>query len=211
VIIDAAQTMAHQHQLLIGTQPDAICFSAHKMYAASLGGIVIRKDLLNSLQTDFIGGGMVSGVKANGFSLIPDEPETKLEPGLQAWGEIAALGAAVKWLNTVKPNGQDRHDYIIQLSQQLFDGLKTLKGVTLINQTAAPVISMYSEKYDAHRLALFLSAAGIMVRSGYFCCHYYLIEQRQLPPLVRFSLGLHATPADIDKRIQTLQKLIGKA
>lgn len=211
VIIDAAQAMAHQHQLLVGSQPDAICFSAHKMYSASLGGIVISKDLLASLETAFVGGGMVSGVKETTFALIPDEPETKLEPGLQAWGEIVALNAAIKWLNDIKPNGQDRHEYIADRSQQLFDGLQTLKGVTLINQSVAPVISLYSDKYDAHRLALFLSAAGIMVRSGYFCCHYYLIEQRQLPPLVRFSLGLQTTPADIDKTIQTLQKLIGKA
>jgi selenocysteine lyase/cysteine desulfurase len=37
VILDAAQAMAHQRKLLLKTTADAICFSAHKMYAPSLG------------------------------------------------------------------------------------------------------------------------------------------------------------------------------
>ena len=206
VIIDAAQAMAHYHEMLIDCDADAICFSAHKMYAASLGGIVIRKDLLQSLNINIIGGGMVSAVREQTYDLLPDEMPSWLEPGLQAYGEIISLNHAIKWLQTVKPQGLKPTDYIAKLSNQLFVGLSDIPNLQMINKSPSPVISFYSPNIDSHRLAIFLSGAGIMVRSGYFCCHYYLIEKINTPPLVRLSIGLHTTEDDIIKTIEAIKK-----
>ncbi|MEI6237514.1 MAG: aminotransferase class V-fold PLP-dependent enzyme [Candidatus Saccharibacteria bacterium] len=207
IIVDAAQTMAHNHEILIGCDADAICFSAHKMYGASLGGMIVRKELLQKLDMKFIGGGMVSSVRKQQYTLLSDDIASWLEPGLQAYGEIICLNQAIKWLKTVKPYGQKPVDYLRQLSGQLFDGLNNIPNVILINSAPSNVISVYSKKVDAHRLAIFLSASGIMVRSGYFCCHYYLLEEQKLPPLLRFSIGLHTTKQDIDKAITTMTKI----
>lgn len=207
VIIDAAQTMAHYHEILTGCEADAFCFSAHKMYSSSLGVIVIRKELLKQLDIKFIGGGMVSAVKHDSYQLLPEkEMYSWLEPGLQAWGEIISLGRAVEWLENVKPHGLKPAEYIAKISQQLYDGLLSVPGLKILNNQASSVISVYSENIDAHRLAIFLSGAGIMVRSGYFCCHYYLIEKLHMPPMLRFSIGLHTTETDIIKTIETLKK-----
>ena len=206
VIIDAAQTMAHYHELLIGCQADAICFSAHKMYAASLGVIVIKNDLLTSLNKKFIGGGMVAGVKEDSYTFLPDEMSAWLEPGLQSYGELISLKAAIKWLNSVKPHGLKRADYIEKLSNQLYEGLTKIAGLTILNIKPSSVISFYSKNIDAHRLAIFLSASGIMVRSGYFCAHYYLLEKLKMPPLVRFSIGLHTTENDIIKALEIIKR-----
>lgn len=206
VIIDAAQTMAHYHETLIDCGADAICFSAHKMYAASLGGIVVRKDLLQSLNKKIVGGGMVAAVREQTYDLLPDDMSSWLEPGLQAYGEIISLNNAIKWLQTVKPQGLKPADYIAKLSDQLFAGLSEIPGLVILNKESSSVISFYSQNIDAHRLAIFLSGAGIMVRSGYFCCHYYLIEKLQMPPLVRLSIGLHTTPDDIIKTIESIKK-----
>ncbi|CRH94811.1 Uncharacterised protein [Chlamydia trachomatis] len=46
-----------------------------------------------------------------------------------------------------------------------------------------------------------------MVRSGYFCCHYYLKETKKLPHLVRISIGLHNTRKDIDKLKEILERI----
>lgn len=206
VIIDAAQTMAHYHELLIGCQADAICFSAHKMYAASLGVVVIKNDLLTSLDKKFVGGGMVAGVKEDSYTFLPDEMSAWLEPGLQSYGEIISLKAAIEWLNSVKPHGLKRTDYIEKLSNQLYEGLIKIEGLTILNKKPSSVISFYSKNIDAHRLAIFLSASGIMVRSGYFCAHYYLVEKLKMPPLVRFSIGLHTTENDIIKALEIIKR-----
>ncbi len=207
VIIDAAQTMAHYHELLVGCEADAICFSAHKMYAGSLGVIVIRKDLLKTLKIGVIGGGMVSSVTKQGYTLLPDDITSWLEPGLQAYGEIISLKHAILWLKTIKQDGLGPSQYIEKLSKFLYQGLAEIPSIKILNKSPSSLISIYSESVDAHRLAAFLSTSGIMVRSGYFCCHYYLLEKNKYPPLLRFSIGLQTTEDDIRKTIDIMKKI----
>ncbi len=208
VIVDAAQALAHNADILYKTQADAICFSAHKMYAPSLGVMVVRKDLLPKLDTTFIGGGMVDDVNKNDFKASYDNPDkfyTKFEPGLQAWGEIIALGAAIDWLEKVPKKAKlDLSNY----SKQLFDFMTKEPKIHLVNAKASSVTSFYVEGLDSHLLGAALADEGIMARTGYFCVHYYLDHVKKYPPLVRISLGLHNSQSDIDKIIKVLRKVI---
>ncbi len=210
VIIDAAQTMAHEYALLQSTNADAICFSAHKMYGPSLGVVVVKNTLLQSLEHSIVGGGMVFGVKKDSYQLLPDDLSSHLEPGLQAYGEIIAFGAALDWLRTLKIDGATPKQHMYGLAERLYDGLVGNPRIHMIGNQARPVMSFSVDGIDAHRFAVFLSTGGIMARSGTFCCHYYLDEICKSPPLVRFSLGLHNTPADIDKTLQTVDSLTQK-
>lgn len=200
VICDAAQTMACHHDLLKKCSVDAICFSAHKMYSASLGVVVAKKSLLDKLQLNFVGGGMVSQVRADDFDVLP-EPNVNLEPGLQAYGEIVALKEAINWLE------QYNHGQRNNLSHTLFDGLREINGFTTFNQAPSSIVSGYFQGLDSNLVAEALSDANIMVRSGYFCCHYYLITTLHMPKMLRFSLGLHNNQADIDKLLATMQQI----
>jgi len=208
VIVDAAQAMGHSRALLQKTEADAICFSGHKMYSASLGVVVARPELLASLELGFIGGGMVQDVREEDFDLVQGDPAALLEPGLQAWGEIIALGRAIRWLGDVRPGGASPAEHIAGLSGRLFDGLAAIPGLTLLNAAPSPVASVYAAAQDSHRLAVFLSHSQISVRSGYFCAHHHLKEQLGLPPLLRFSLGLHSSESDIDSATQALARLM---
>lgn len=207
VILDAAQTMAHYHSLIKGCGADAICFSAHKMYSASLGVIIINNKLLDSLDKRFVGGGMVSTVDEQTYTLLADDRNSWLEPGLQAYGEIIALNQAIKWRQSFSVNGLSVTAFLDQKSSALYQGLSQIPNVVMINDRPSSVISFYSKKTDAHRLATFLSASGIMARSGYFCCHYYLLNKRKLPPLIRLSIGLHTTDEDIEKTNNILARI----
>jgi len=209
VIIDGAQAVAHAQSLLRGVEADAYCFSAHKAYGASLGVVVARKDLLMSLEVTFIGGGMVEDVTERDYELLPEgEIHTRLEAGLQPWGEIIALGEALRWQKAFRYEGRTAEEHEAHLAQRLYDGLHGIPGLTMLGGAPAPVISVYSEQHDAHQLALFLSEAGVMVRSGYFCAHHYLKEKLALPPLLRFSIGLHATEEDIDVAVRTMTTFV---
>jgi len=205
IIIDAAQALAHNADLLHKTDVDALCASAHKMYAPSLGIIVARKDLLQKLDTTFIGGGMVDDVLADTYKLSytnDSHIHSRFEAGLQAFGEIVALGAALDWLSrqSLKP--------LYKNSERVFNFLKSHPKAHLINTTATPTISFYVEGLDSHLLGLALSREGIMARTGYFCAHYYLDHQQHLPPLVRLSLGLHNRESDLDQLEAALEKVL---
>ena len=206
IILDAAQVMAHNHHLLQETEADAICFSAHKMYSASLGVMVIKKTFLSNLNLTFLGGGMVDDVEKNSYLLSAehdDKVHTAFEAGLQAWGEIIALGAAIDWLEQLSPADSERLE---ACETKLFDFLQKQPKIHCLNQEKSSTFSFYIEGIDSHLLAEALSDQGIMVRSGYFCVHYYLDHKLHLPPLVRVSLGYQTTESDINKLISILRK-----
>ena len=209
VIIDAAQAMAHSSEILHKTEADAICFSAHKMYAPSLGGMVVRRDLVKYIDTSFIGGGMVDDVDKETYLLSSDNKEhlyTKFESGLQAWGEIVALGAAIDWLNDLPKSA---HLKLAEQSKRLHDYLAEHPKIHLVGaaDNIATTMSFYVDGTDSHLLGAALADEGIMARTGYFCVHYYLDHVCHYPPLIRFSLGYHTRESDIDTVIKILDKL----
>lgn len=206
IVLDAAQAMAHNYQLLQETEADAICFSAHKMYSASLGVMVVRKTLLKNLNLTFLGGGMVDDVEKNSYLLSAehdDKIHTAFEAGLQAWGEIIALGAALFWLEKLPASAKERLE---SCETKLFDFLKSQPKIHCLNQEKSTTFSFYVEGIDSHLLAEALSDQNIMVRSGYFCVHYYLDHKMHFPPLIRVSLGYQTTESDINKLITILRK-----
>lgn len=207
VIVDAAQAMAHSREVMEGCGADAIVFSAHKMYSASLGVMVVKKDLLSKIESSFIGGGMVDDANRDGYKLSSGSDHhihTVFEAGLQGWAEIVALGAAMKWLKKAEKNKGE----LMRLSKKLHDFLKTKKNVVVINKEVGPVIAFYHKKIDGHLLASGMSGKGIMARSGYFCCHYYLDHVKKYPPVVRFSLGYHTREGDVERAIEVLDKVL---
>ena len=207
IIIDGAQTMAHSLDIVQGIEADAICFSAHKMYAASLGVIVWRDDLMKYLVNGFLGGGMVDDVEKDTFVLSAEGKEhryTRFESGLQAWGEIVALGKAIDWMNSLPKSAWKNLE---SNYTELFEFLNSSDRVHMVNLEPNPTMSFYVDGLDSHLLGAALSREDIMARTGYFCVHYYLDHVLGLPPLIRFSLGLHNRPEDIEK-VKTMMKKV---
>ena len=166
IIIDAAQAMAHSSDVLHKTEADAICFSAHKMYAPSVGAMVVRKDLLPKIETQFIGGGMVDDVDKESYLLSsdknPDHLYTKFESGLQAFGEAIALGAAIDWLNGLPKRD---HENLQRNYEELFEFLSKSEKVEVVNHEANPTMSFFVKGIDSHLLGEALGAEGIMART----------------------------------------------
>ncbi len=207
IIVDAAQAMAHYHEMLEKTEADAVCFSAHKMYAPSLGVIVARRDLVPRLRLSFVGGGMVDDVFENRYILSAEgnkeHVHTIFEPGLQAWGEICAFGAAIDWLSSRTKADKKR---LADCTRELDEFLRSREKVKMVGVEANPTMSFYVEGVDSHLLGAALGKEGIMARTGYFCAHYYLDKVCKYPPLVRFSLSYATRESDIER----VKKALGK-
>ncbi|MCL1801636.1 MAG: aminotransferase class V-fold PLP-dependent enzyme [Promicromonosporaceae bacterium] len=207
IVVDAAQAAPHALPALKGLAADAICFSAHKLYGASLGVVVARNEFLKSLALTFVGGGQVSAVGTDTFTLLP-EPHVRLELGLQAWGEIIALGAAYDYLASyagLVGEGLEAREH--RLGVALYDGIAALGKFQMFGPRGSSLISVIPKGGDGHRFAVFLSKAEIMVRSGYFCAHHWLEGQLKLPPLVRFSLGAQNNDSDISYTLDMVGRL----
>ena len=200
IIIDAAQAMAHYYEMLEKTEADAICFSAHKMYAPSLGVMVVRRDLVPKLTQNFIGGGMVDDVFADRYLLSAeankDHVHTIFEAGLQAWGEICAYSVALDWLTSRTKADKKR---LVDCTRELDEFLRSNPKVKMVGRQANPTMSFYVEGLDSHLLGAALGKEGIMARTGYFCAHYYLDKVCKYPPLTRFSLSYATRESDIER------------
>ena len=208
LVIDAAQAMAHSADILKGVEVDAICFSAHKLYAPSLGVIVWRDELAAKMDVGFVGGGMVDDVKEDSYLLSAEGKEhryTRFEAGLQAWGEIVGLGAALDWLDKLPKKAWQNLE---NNTRELYEFLNSSEKVHLVNKEPNPTMSFYIDGLDSHLLGSALSRENVMARTGYFCAHYYLDHVLGLPPLMRFSLGLHNRPEDIQKVKKVMAKII---
>ena len=151
---------------------------------------------------------MVDDVEKESYLLSAENPEhiyTKFESGLQAWGEIIALGEAIDWISNLS---KKEHKNLEGNYTRLYEFLASSKKVHLVNEEANPTMSFYVEGVDSHLLGSALGDEKIMARTGYFCAHYYLDKVRNFPPLIRFSLGYHNRPEDIDKVIEKMEKIV---
>ncbi len=204
LLLDAAQSFGHDPAGLRAIDFDAAFGSGHKMYGPSIGFIVIRRALLRSLQPFFLGGGAVEDVERDAYTLHHGEEEhAVLEPGLQNWSGIVGLREAAAWLRTQKIAEREH-----PLADALFARVAAIPKVTVVNGKPGSILSLYVEGIEAHRLALYLDEKNVMCRSGHFCCHYELQHRRTLPPLLRASLGLHNTMADVDRFVSTLEAVV---
>lgn len=206
VLLDAAQSFGHDISRLRGLDFDAAFGSGHKMYGPSIGVIIIKRSLLSRLEPFFVGGGTVTDADRDAYSLMGpgEEAHAVLEAGLQNWGGILGLAAAVEWLNGQNERANNLH----MLTEELFLGLRAMPRVRLMNRAPSSIMSFHVDGIDAHQLALFLSERDIMCRSGAFCCHAYLTHQLGLPPLVRVSLGLYNTRAHIEVFLSSLTTIL---
>lgn len=207
IILDGAQTMAHYHEILEKTEADAVCFSAHKMYAASLGVMVVRRDLVPKLKLGFVGGGMVDDVFEDKYILSAGSAEhvsTIFEPGLQAYAEIISLGVAIDWLEKRTKADKKR---LMDCARELDEFLRGKEKVHMVGAGVNPTISFYIEGVDSHLLGKALGGEGVMARAGYFCVHYYLDKVLHLPPLLRFSLSYATREEDVE-RVKRVMKNI---
>lgn len=194
VLIDAAQGALYGKEILRKADFDMLAFSGHKIYGPSIGIIVIKHTLLARLKQTLLGGGMVEDVSEHAFTPLKGEyASTLLELGLQDYAGIVGLCEALRW--------NKKHDFsdIKNHAEEIYNWLSAQPSVHVVNSAPGPVISFYSDKIDAHQLAIYLSEQGIMARSGYFCCHYYLKHIKNYPPLLRISLGAHNTKEQVEK------------
>ncbi|PIV90730.1 hypothetical protein COW46_01125 [Candidatus Gracilibacteria bacterium CG17_big_fil_post_rev_8_21_14_2_50_48_13] len=189
-LIDAAQTAAQRPKWVGEAKPDIIVFSAHKAYAPSLGVLLVRKEIFAHMRWTITGGGMVEDVSGHHVTFLQGADPALLEPGLQNWAGIIALGRALSWL--------DQQQKLEPLTAELHRLLRSRNDLLFTTEEHHSTIAFHTPKIGSHVLAKMLDSQGIMVRSGYFCCHHYLKNEHGLPPHVRVSLGHHNTMRDLE-------------
>jgi cysteine desulfurase / selenocysteine lyase len=232
IVVDAAQLVAHRE---LDVRPhddpahlDAVAFSAHKMYAPFGSGALVADRAMFGAHPDHVGGGTVRAVTLDevAWADLPDREEAGTPNVVGA----VALEAAARWLATSGLQSIASHER--ELVRYATPRLAAVPGLKLYGPRTGDRVGVLPFTVDGLDHA-FVAAVlgfehGIGVRNGCFCAHPYvghllglgraassaLLERvaagdrRDVPGLVRVSLGCHNRAADIDRLVDALEALV---
>ena len=222
VAVDAAQLAPHRPIDLATLGADYLAMSGHKLYAPFGAGVLVgRADWLDTAPPYLAGGG------ASGW--VGDEPDQVAwvpGPGRHEGGTPNLLGAvalakACAVLDRAARNGAVAHER--QLLDRRRTGLGSIDGVTELSvfgpaQPRVGIVSFTVRGVAAGQVASRLATEhGVGVRAGSFCAHPLLRHLLSRDPstvdwaAVRASLGLGTTAGQVDRLIQAVAGIAGRA
>ena len=181
-VCDGAQGAPHLTVGFDSLGVDAYAFSGHKMLGPmGIGGLIAKRDLLESMPPYQMGGDMIAlvGDNATTWNVLPH----KFEAGTPNVEGAVGLAAAVGYLESL---GMDKvHAHETALVRYATERLATIEDLTLLGPPAVRrggLVSFTLRDVHPHDLSQLLDAENIAVRAGHHCAQ----------PLMR-ALGVNAT------------------
>ncbi len=235
ILVDAAQAVAHVETTLSKNKSneeiDFLFFSGHKVYTPTAPGVLVaKKNILESLSGQDLGGGSVSDVSYYDYQLLKEYPHREQSGTPNIVGAIA-LARVLQELNNYGFEEIEKHSN--GLNTELFDALTSLPNIVVYGDHNADRLSALSFNHtniDHGLLAAILNDYySIAVRNECFCAHPYvssmlkealweldlstIAEAKQAAfinskrGMVRVSISLYNDSGDIESLISALTEI----
>ncbi len=227
LFVDAAQLAPHRPIRMQTQGIDALCLSAHKLYAPfGVGVLVVPTDLLYRAPVD-AGGGSVDMVTE--VDVIWSAPSQRHQIGSWNTVGIVALAAACRELTAQGWDAIESHEEF--LLRRLHEGLRAIPGLTVFvpndgHRTAVVPFAIQGWHHDVLAAEL-ADRYGIETRAGAICSHRLVrrwlgvseVEQREVESrilggdpsasygVVRVSLGCYNTQNEVDRFLEVVRKI----
>ncbi|MEZ4773650.1 MAG: cysteine desulfurase [Bacteroidia bacterium] len=207
VLIDGAQSIAHQPVDMQALDCDFFVCSGHKMYGPTGIGILFGKEThLEAMDPYQFGGEMIRSVSFSEttWNTLP----WKFEAGTPNIAGAAGLGAAIDFLENIGMENIRRQEE--KLLHYATEQLAGVEGLQIVGQAAekSGIISFTWKNVHPHDIATILNESGVAIRAGHHCTQP-LMQLLGLPGTARVSLGVYNTTADIDLLIEALERVRG--
>lgn len=204
VIIDGAQSMAHQVIDVQDINCDFYVFSGHKMYAPmGIGGLYGKMEWLEKMPPYQFGGEMVDKVsfEKTTFNKVP----FKFEAGTPNVGAALGLETAVKFIQSIDRQEVERHEEM--LLNYATEQLSGIEGVRFIGQSSKRngLISFLIDGIHPYDLGTLIDKMGVAVRTGHHCAEP-VMTFFGIPGTVRASFAMYNTKEEIDIFIKAVDK-----
>lgn len=204
VLVDGAQSIAHQSIDVQDIDCDFFVFSGHKVYAPMGVGVLYGKEhWLQKMPPYQFGGEMVDqvGFDQTSFNVLP----FKFEAGTPNVGAVLALETALRYLD--KLGMENVAAYEKYLLDYLQNRLAEVDGIRFIGQAPAKaaVCSFLVGNTHPYDLGTLLDKMGIAVRTGHHCAQP-VMEVFNIPGTVRASLAVYSTTEEIDQLADAVKK-----
>ncbi len=211
VLIDASQWVSHRVTDVTELDCDFLCFSGHKMCGPSgIGVLYGKRQFLDEFSCKSVGGGMVTGVHADGHELhrLP----YRLEAGTPNIEGAIGLAAACRYLNSVGLDNANRH--VRKLTEYCLERLSQIPEVSIVGprdiDRRGAIVSFNADTIEANGIARILSDRfNIIARSGYHCAQP-AHQSLGLRPTVRVSFSLYNAKHEINCLAEALQTICSR-
>jgi cysteine desulfurase/selenocysteine lyase len=207
-VVDAAQSAGHGSLDVQAMGCDFLALSGHKMCAPTgIGALYGRRALLDKLEPDETGGGMVVTVDFEGARWKP-APEG-FEAGTPNIAGAIGLAAACDYLDSIGRDAIAEHD--ARLASLAVERLAALPGIRLLGpragQDRSGVVSFAFPDVHAHDVVTFADQDGLALRGGHHC-NQPLMRKLGLTGTTRASFYLYNTPEEIDILVASLRRIL---
>ena len=207
ILIDAAQSIAHQEINVKNMNCDFLVFSGHKVLGPTgIGCLYIKKDHLNDLEPYQTGGQMISQV--NEYDSTWNDSPFKFEAGTPNIVGAIGLGVAIDYLKEINISRVKIHNQII--TEYCLDELRKIDKLKVyghINNNTGPVISFNIDGIHSYDLAQLLAQQKIYIRSGHHCAQP-IMRKLNIESSNRLSLYIYNDLKDIDCFIKAIKNSI---
>ncbi|HSW89490.1 MAG TPA: aminotransferase class V-fold PLP-dependent enzyme [Patescibacteria group bacterium] len=231
-VLDAAQSAPHMpidfH--LLGV--DFMAVSAHKMLGPmGIGGLFIKKELLQTMKPILFGGGMIGEVTKQSATWSEDL-EDRFTAGTPDVAGAVGWAAACDYLTKLGMKKVFEHDQmLVKYALEELSKIPEIKIIGPINSTQytgnsaqghteknyvlrtadyelnrCGSVAFVYEGVHAHDVAQILDSEGIAVRSGHHCTMPLHVEMG-LAASTRASFNVYTTKEDIDALVKALAKV----
>ncbi len=204
VIIDGAQSMAHQVIDVQDIGCDFYVFSGHKMYAPmGIGGLYGKMEWLEKMPPYQFGGEMVDTVsfEKTTFNKVP----FKFEAGTPNVGAALGLETAVKFIQSF--DRQEVEAYEDELLRYATEQLANIEGTIFIGQAPKRngLVSFVIDGIHPYDLGTIIDKMGVAVRTGHHCAEP-VMTFFGIPGTVRASFAMYNTKEEIDVFVKAVEK-----
>jgi cysteine desulfurase/selenocysteine lyase len=207
VIVDGAQAAPHMNVDLQNINCDFYVASGHKMYGPTgIGFLYGKRALLDAMPPWRGGGEMISSVSFDVPTTF-NVPPYKFEAGTPHISGAIALGAAIKWMESVGLENIAAHE--LALTKYAHEKLLQIEGLRIYGtaENKAGVVSFLVEGTHPSDLGTLLDQLGVAVRTGHHCTEP-LMDWYKIPGTVRASFGAYNTFDEIDALVAALERAI---
>ena len=204
VVIDGAQSMAHQVIDVQDLDCDFYVFSGHKMYAPmGIGGLYGKMEWLEKMPPYQFGGEMVDTVsfEKTTFNKVP----FKFEAGTPNVGAALGLDTAIKFIQSF--DRQEVEAYEDELLRYATEQLSSIDGMRFIGQAPKRngLISFVMDGIHPYDLGTIIDKMGVAVRTGHHCAEP-VMTFFGIPGTVRASFAMYNTKEEIDIFVKAVER-----
>jgi cysteine desulfurase/selenocysteine lyase len=205
LLVDGAQAVPHQRVDVGALGCDFYAFSGHKLFGPTGVGVLWgRAERLAGMPPLYGGGGMIASVRFE-KTLYAGVP-TRFEAGTPDISGAVGLGAAIDYLEAIGMQNVERYEQ--ELLAYATDALERVPGLRLFGRAPhkAAVFAFEVEGVHPHDVGTILDSEGVAVRAGHHCAQP-LMDRFGVPAMVRASLALYNTRADVDQLVRALARV----